>query len=268
MIVRFDDLSAPELAPFACLTGRQLLNRDIFIAESENVILSALEAGVEPVSLLCEERHICGKAASLIQKLGDTPVYTAPDEVLASLTGYALSRGMLCAMKRPKMPDAAEILGKIALNKAKCRVAVLDNVLDAENIGAIIRSAAALGADGVFMTPDCTDALSRRAARVSMGAVFRVPVCSIPKLENGGAQLLRHFGFTVCALALDRRSENIRDINASRLALVLGNEGRGLSSETLAACDKTAIIPMHAGTDSLNVAAAAAVALWEFCRPE
>lgn len=257
MIIRLDDINDPRLAPYASLTRRQLAGEDIFIAESENVILSALDNGVEPLSLLCEERHILGKAKQLITRLGDLPVYTAPDSELERLTGYSLSRGMLCAMRRPKEKTVQQVLG------VATRVAVLENLTDSENMGAIFRSAAALGIDGVLLTPRCADALARRCVRVSMGAVFRVPFARIEELPAGGIQTLRSFGFTVCALALTKDSVPIQEVRVTKPALVLGNEGAGLEQATIDACDKSVIIPMYRGTDSLNVAAAAAVAFWE-----
>jgi len=257
VIIRIDDIMDARLAPFASLTRRQLKGEDIFIAESENVILSAIENGVQPISLLCEERHINGKAQGLIEKLGEIPVYTAPDSQLERLTGYALSRGMLCAMRRPKPISAETVL------KSARRVAVLESLADSENMGAIFRSAAALGIDGVLLSPRCADVLARRCVRVSMGAVFRIPFAELPELPSGGVELLHKFGFTACALALTKNSIPIQSLQVDKPALILGNEGRGLDETTLAACDKSVIIPMYHGTDSLNVAAAAAVAFWE-----
>ncbi|MCR4622595.1 MAG: RNA methyltransferase [Clostridiales bacterium] len=258
MIICDIDLGAPELQAYCALTQKQAHSEGVFIAESINVIQSALDAGIKPLSLLCERRHAEGKAAELIKKLGDIPVYTPPDEAIKKLTGYELSRGVLCAMERPIPMTADE-----ALADAHC-CAVMENVRDETNLGAIFRSAAALGMDAVMLCGSCSDPLSRRAARVSTGAVFRLPWARLPALSEGGAEILKRRGFTLCALALSDRSEGPEALaNAVMPAVVLGNEGEGLSREAVACCDITVRIPMRRGVDSLNVSAAAAIAFWE-----
>lgn len=268
-IVEVTDLTRPELAVFTRLTEAQLRNRlepekGIFIAESPKVIARALDAGCVPVSLLMERRHIAGDAASILVRCGDVPVFTAEREVLAQLTGFALTRGVLCAMQRPKLP-AVETLCAGAH-----RVAVLEGIVDPTNVGAIFRSAAALGMDAVLLSPNCCDPLHRRAARVSMGTVFQVPWAQIGETpadwpEKGLAQL-NALGFKTAAMALSDRSVSIDDEALARepkLAIVLGTEGDGLSHTTIASCDYTVKIPMSHGVDSLNVAAASAVAFWQ-----
>lgn len=263
------DLSAPELDVFARLTEAQLRNRlepekGVFIAESPKVIIRALDAGFAPVSFLMERRHITGDAAELLARWPDTPVYTAERAVLSSLTGYELTRGVLCAMRRPRLPEAETLLSEAR------RVAVLENIVDSTNIGAIFRSAAALGIDAILLTPSCCDPLCRRAVRVSMGTVFQVPwaqigTCPADWPENGIAQL-HSLGFKTAAMALSDRSVSIDDSALSaepKLAIVLGTEGDGLAHSTIAACDYTVKIPMSHGVDSLNVAAASAVAFWQ-----
>ena len=271
-IVEITDISAPELAVYTRLTEAQLRNRlhpeeGLFIAESPKVIGYALDAGYAPVSLLTERRHIAGKAAALIARLGDVPVYTADGAALQKLTGYPLTRGVLCAMRRKPLLRVEALCG------AARRVAVLENIVDATNLGAIFRSAAALGVDAVLLTPSCCDPLNRRAVRVSMGTVFQVPWTHIGDAPGdwpeAGLARLSALGYRSVALALTDRSVSIDDANLKaqpRLALVLGTEGDGLSPETIARCDFTARIPMAHGVDSLNVAAAGAVAFWELCR--
>ena len=256
------DFNAPELDVYARLTEAQLLNRfepqkGMFIAESPKVICRALDAGCKPVSLLVERSHCNEEAQAAIARCGNVPVYTAELPVLTQLTGFQLTRGMLCAMLRPKQPDPQDIL------KACRRVAVLENVMNPTNVGAIFRSAAALGMDAVLLTSGCTDPLYRRSARVSMGTVFQVPWAYVPE---DWQTLLRGAGFATAAMALTDDSLSIdapqlRD--AARLAVVLGTEGDGLAKETIARCDYTVKIPMSHGVDSLNVAAASAVAFWE-----
>ena len=268
-IVEIHDLSAPELDVYARLTEGQLRSRQapekgLFIAESIKVIGHALDAGYEPVSLLMEEKHITGDAAELIARCGeDIPVYTAKREVLAELTGYALTRGVLCAMRRKPLPTAEEVC------KGARRVAVLEGIVDPTNVGAILRSAAALHMDAVLVTPTCCDPLHRRAVRVSMGTVFQVPWTRIgdsaADWPEAGLARLRRMGFTTCALALSDGALSIDDpalTRCERLALVLGSEGDGLAPATIARCDCVARIPMARGVDSLNVAAASAVAFW------
>ena len=271
-IIEITDITAPELDPYVRLTEAQLKNRlhpedGLFIAESPKVIGYALDAGYQPVSLLMERRHIVGKAAALLARAGDIPVYTADEEVLRRLTGYPLTRGVLCAMSRRPLPPVA------AVCRDARRVAVLEGVVDATNIGAIFRSAAALGVDGVLLTPTACDPLNRRAVRVSMGTVFQVPWTRIGEAPadwpEAGLSALAALGFRSAALALSEDSLDIDDPRLAaepRLALVLGTEGDGLAPDTVARCDYTARIPMAHGVDSLNVAAAGAVAFWTLCR--
>lgn len=251
------DIPPGALEAYKNLTRRQLAAQDRFIAESVPVIEAALEAGLTPLSLLCEQRHVQGKAAALISRLGDIPVYAPPDEEIRALTGYELFRGVLCEMRRPEALAPGDVLS----GARSC--AVLEDVSDETNLGAIFRSAAALGVGAVLLTPGAGDPYSRRSARVSMGAVFRVPFARIPELGEGGAALLTDRGFTLCALALDEDSAPISGFSCPRPAILLGNEGRGLKPETLRCCPNHLVIPMHHGMDSLNVSAAAAVAFWE-----
>lgn len=267
-IVEIADLSAPQLAPYVRLTEAQLRNRlrpeaGLFIAESPTVIACALEAGYEPVSFLMERRHIEGKAAPLLARCPAAPVYTAPSETLAALTGYPLTRGVLCAMRRKPLPEMEQICANAR------RVAVLEGIVDTTNIGAIFRSAAALGMDAVLLTPNCCDPLNRRAVRVSMGTVFQVPWTRIgddnADWPEKGLARLSSLGFRTVALALTDDSVSIDAPELAReprLALVLGSEGDGLAPRTIARCDYTARIPMAHGVDSLNVAAASAVAFY------
>ena len=264
-IIEITDFQAPELDVYARLTENQLVNRAdppsaLFIAESPNVIDRALDAGCVPVSLLLERKHIEGQAAGILRRCGDVPVYTAPLPVLTQLTGFPLTRGVLCAMRRPALPDAAAICAGAR------RIAVLENIMNPTNLGAIFRSAAALNMDAVLLTPACCDALYRRCVRVSMGTVFQVPWTY---LDGGwpepGLETLRRWGFQTAAMALTENSISIRDERlreADRLAVILGTEGDGLAPETIARCDYTVKIPMSHGVDSLNVAAASAVAFW------
>ena len=267
-IIEINDLSAPGLDVYARLTEAQLKNRlrpgdGLFIAESPKVIGYALDAGIEPVSLLMERRHIEGKAAALVARMGDVPVYTADDALLANLVGYPLTRGVLCAMRRPAPVPVETVLAGAR------RAAVLEDIVDATNVGAIFRSAAALGMDAVLLSPSCCDPLNRRAVRVSMGGVFQVPWARLDSWPEGGLARLRATGFKAAAMALDDRALDIDDPRLAaedRLALVLGTEGDGLAADTVAACDYTARIPMAHGVDSLNVASAAAVAFWQLRR--
>jgi len=270
-IIEIADLSAPGLDAYARLTEAQLKNRlhpedGLFIAESPKVIGYALDAGYEPVSLLMERRHIEGKASALLSRVGGVPVYTADGGLLRQLTGYPLTRGVLCAMRRKPLPTAD------ALCQGARRVTVLEGIVDTTNIGAIFRSAAALGVDAVLLTPTCCDPLNRRSVRVSMGTVFQVPWTRIGKTPvdwpEAGLRQLAAMGFKTVALALTEASVSINDPILAvqpRLALVLGTEGDGLSPSTVAHCDFTARIPMAHGVDSLNVAAAGAVAFWVLC---
>lgn len=260
-VIEIQDLAAPALDVYARLTGPQLRHRaGQFVAESPKVIARALDAGCRPVSFLMERRHLTGDAAPLLARCPGTPVYTADREVLAALTGYTLTRGVLCAMERPVPADAA------ALCRTARRVAVLENIVDTTNLGAIFRSAAALHVDAVLLSPSCCDPLGRRSLRVSMGTVFQVPWAVLPGWPEEGLALLKQQGFVTAALALREDSRAIDDPllrRAEKLALVLGTEGDGLAARTIAACDETVLIPMSHGVDSLNVAAAAAVAFWE-----
>ena len=268
-IIEIADLSAPELDVFARLTEAQLRRRaepekGVFIAESAKVIGHALDAGCLPVSLLMERRKLDGQAREIIARCGEIPVYTAEREVLAQLTGYALTRGVLCAMRRPRLPEPEEVC------RSARRIAVLENIVDPTNVGAVFRSAAALGMDAVLITPSCCDPLHRRAVRVSMGTVFQVPwtqVCGDPaEWPQRGMERLSGMGFRTAAMALSDSSVEIDDPRLEeeeKLAIVLGTEGDGLSPRTIAACDYTVRIPMAHGVDSLNVAAASAVAFWQ-----
>ena len=261
-IIEITDFLAPELDVYARLTENQLLNREfpekgLFIAESPKVIQRALDAGYSPVSILVERRHIATQAQEIIARCGGVPVYTAELDVLTQLTGFQLTRGMLCAMRRPPLP----VLSDLCPN-AK-RIAVLENVMNPTNVGAIFRSAAALGMDAVLLTPACSNPLYRRAIRVSMGTVFQVPWTFV---GDDWLESLRRFGFKTAAFALTDNSVSIRDpaLNAEeRLAIVLGTEGDGLASSTIDGCDYTVKIPMTHGVDSLNVAAASAVAFYQ-----
>lgn len=267
-IIELTDLRAPELDVFTRLTEAQLRNRlepekGIFIAESPKVIVRALDAGLTPVSFLMERRHIEGQAAELIARCPDAPVYTAEREVLAELTGYELTRGILCAMRRPRLPSVEQLCADAH------RVAVLEGIVDTTNLGAIFRSAAALHMDAVLLTPTCCDPLCRRAARVSMGTVFQVPWTRIGGWPEEGLAQLNALGFRTAAMALSDNSISVDDprLHAEdKLAIVLGTEGDGLAAATIARCDDTVKIPMSHGVDSLNVAAASAVAFWELRR--
>jgi tRNA G18 (ribose-2'-O)-methylase SpoU len=262
-LTEITDFHAPELDVYARLTEAQLLNRfepkkGMFIAESPKVIMRALDAGCEPVSLLVERNHINEEAEEAIARCGDVPVFTAPLEVLTQLTGFQLTRGMLCAMRRPKPLTLAE-----AVRDAK-RVALLENVMNPTNVGAIFRSAAALGMDAVLLTEGSTNPLYRRSCRVSMGTVFQIPWAYLDSPDQ-----LEEAGFVSVAMALRDDSLSIDDPrlrSAEKLAIVLGTEGDGLQQTTIDRCTYTVRIPMSHGVDSLNVAAASAVAFWELCR--
>ena len=261
-LITLTDFSAPELDVYARLTEAQLLNRHnlkegLFIAESPKVIDRALNAGYEPVSFLADSANLRGETLEVIERCGEIPVYTAPFQVLTQLTGYHLTRGMLCAMRRRELPSVAEICASAR------RVAVLEDVMNPTNLGAIFRSAAALGMDAVLLTPGCSDPLYRRSARVSMGTVFQVPWTW---LSPDWLTELKSYGFSSCAMALRDDSYAVDDPalrEIQKLAVVLGTEGEGLADETIARCDYTVKIPMYHGVDSLNVAAASAVAFWE-----
>ena len=268
-IIEITDFHAPELDPYARLTQNQLRNRlepekGIFIAESPKVIDRALDAGYKPVSLLMERKQITGPAAGILSRCGDAPVYTADREMLAELTGFELTRGVLCAFRRPA-PRPVEELCKNAR-----RVAVLEGIVDSTNVGAIFRSAAALNMDAVLINPSCCDPLCRRAVRVSMGTVFQVPWGQLGETPadwpEKGMDILHSLGFKTAAMALSDRSVSIDDEQLAKepkLAIVLGTEGDGLAAGTIASCDYTVKLPMSHGVDSLNVAAASAVAFWQ-----
>lgn len=268
-IIEIQNFSDPALDLYARLTENQLLNRAdpenaLFIAESPLVIGRALDAGCKPVSFLMERQHIEGKGREILARCcQDVPVYTAEESVLAQLTGFHLTRGMLCAMRRPKLPSVEEVC------RSARRIAVLENVMNPTNIGAIFRSAAALGMDAVLLTCAGSDPLYRRASRVSMGNVFLIPWTYLPE-EGDWTQLLRSFGFHTVAMALRDDSVRLDDPRLAaeeKLAIVMGTEGDGLASSTIASCDYTVKIPMYHGVDSLNVAAASAVAFYELGLP-
>lgn len=263
-VIEITDFSAPELDIYARLTENQLVNRAdpenaMFVAESPVVIERALDAGCVPVSFLMEKKHVEGKGRVLIDRCPEIPVYAAELEVLTELTGFHLTRGMLCAMKRPKTAAVRDICAGTA------RIAVLENVMNPTNVGAIFRSAAALGIDAVLLTQEGSDPLYRRAVRVSMGTVFQVPWTYLPA-DSDWQELLHDMGFKTAAMALRDDSYSIADERLKKigkLAIVLGTEGDGLASATIADCDYTVKIPMSHGVDSLNVAAASAVAFYQ-----
>ncbi len=271
-IIEIQDFAAPELDIYARLTEAQLLNRfdpknAMFIAESPKVIDRALDAGYRPVSLLMERKDICGQAKDIIARCGDIPTFTADRDVLAQLTGYHLTRGVLCAMRRVPLPSVEDICSNAS------RIVVLENVMNPTNVGAIFRSAAALGIDAVLLTPGCSDPLYRRSARVSMGTVFQIPWTfigsDINQWPHPGLERIQQLGFKTAAMALSDRSVSIDDpaLNSEeKLAVILGSEGDGLTETTIAQCDYTVKIPMQNGVDSLNVAAASAVAFWQLCK--
>ncbi|WP_291594906.1 TrmH family RNA methyltransferase [Bacteroides sp.] len=265
-IIEISSLSHPGVEVFSTLTEIQLRNRiepdkGIFIVESPKVIKRALDAGYEPLAILCEQKHITGDAADIIERCGDLPVYTGSRELLAELTGYVLTRGVLCAMRRPMPRSMEEVCQEVR------RIVVIDSVVDATNIGAIFRSAAALGIDAVLLTRNSCEPLNRRAVRVSMGSVFFVPWTWM----DGSLSELKNLGFRTAAMALTDNSISIDNpILAAepKLAIVMGNEGDGLPNETISEADYVVRIPMSHGIDSLNVAAAAAVAFWQLRAPQ
>lgn len=269
-MIEITDFDAPELDVYARLTEAQLLNKDhpedgLFIAESPKVISRALDGGYEPVSVLVEKKQVLKDAETIavLGKCGNVPVYTAEFEVLTKLTGFKLTRGMLCAMKRRRLPGLQEICNGCD------RIAVLENVMNPTNVGAIFRSAAALHMDAVILTGGCSNPLYRRASRVSMGTVFQIPWTFVDNSviwPEEGMKILRELGFKTAAMALKEDSASIDDpelMKEDKLALILGTEGDGLAPETIADCDYTVMIPMSHGVDSLNVAAASAVAFWQ-----
>ena len=268
-IMKITDLSIPELDIYARLSEVQLLRyyepkEGIFIAESPKVVERALDAGYQPLSVLVEKKHIEGEAKEVIARCGDIPIYTAEFSVLTKLTGFQLTRGMLCAMQRKPLSSVEEIC------QGARRIAILENVVNPTNVGAIFRSAAALHMDAVLLSPACSNPLYRRAARVSMGTVFQIPWTYFDEKEAGwpaqGMNLLKGMGFKTVAMALREDSVNIDDpalMAEDKLAVILGAEGDGLADCTIADCDYTVCIPMSHGVDSLNVAAASAVAFWQ-----
>ncbi len=262
-IIEITDLTASELDFYARLSEVQLRRYyepkpGLFIAESPKVIERGLNAGYKPVSLLLEEKHITGEAKEIISRCGEVPVFTAKPEVLTKLTGFHLTRGALCVMHRCAMPSVEAVCADAR------RIAVLENVVNPTNVGAIFRSAAALGMDAVLLTPSCSDPLYRRAARVSMGTVFQIPWTYLS--EETGMETLKKLGFKMAAMALCEDSVSVDDPQLcaeEKLAVVLGTEGEGLAATTIVQCDYTVCIPMKHGVDSLNVAAASAVAFWQ-----
>lgn len=268
-IIEITDFHAPELDVYARLNENQLLNRaepekGLFIAESPKVVERAMNAGYEPVSMLLEKKHIEGEAKEIIERSGDIPIFTAEFEVLKQLTGFALTRGVLCAMRRKPLPTIEEVCAG-----AK-RIAILENVMNPTNVGAIFRSAAALNMDAVLLTPACSNPLYRRAARVSMGTVFQVPWTYFSGETSAwpypGITQIKELGFKTAAMALCDDTVAIDDpklMQEEKLAVILGTEGDGLAAATIADCDYTVKIPMSHGVDSLNVAAASAVAFWQ-----
>ena len=261
-IIEITDFHAPELDVYARLTEAQLLNKEfpekgLFIAESPKVIERALDAGYEPVSFLMEKRHIVGEGKLVLERISDVPVFCAEFDVLTQLTGFKLTRGMLCAMKRKPLPDVKEIC------ENKRRIVILDKVMNPTNVGAIIRSAAALGMDAVILTPGCSDPLYRRAARVSMGTVFQIDWTF---MTDDSLDEIKSLGFKTVAMALKDNTFSINDprlTKEKKLAVIMGTEGDGLSDSTISDCDFTVKIPMYHGVDSLNVAAASAVAFYQ-----
>ena len=261
-ITEITDFLSPELDVYARLSEVQLLNREfpekgLFIAESPKVIERALDAGYEPASCLMEKRHIEGEGRQILARIKDVPVFCAEFDVLTQLTGFKLTRGMLCAMKRKPLPDVKDIC------KNKSRIVILDKVVNPTNVGAIIRSAAALGMDAVLLTPGCSDPLYRRAARVSMGTVFQIEWTF---LSSDSLNEIKALGFKTAAMALKDNSVSVDApelTGEKKLAVIMGTEGDGLSDETISSCDFTVKIPMHHGVDSLNVAAASAVAFYQ-----
>lgn len=267
-IIEITDFNAPELDIYARLTENQLLNRHepekgIFIAESPKVVERALDAGYTPISLLLEKKHISGEAKHIVERCKDIPIYTAEFDVLTELTGFKLTRGVLAAMYRKALPSIESICSNSK------RIAVLDSVMNPTNVGAIFRSAAALGIDGILLTSGSSNPLYRRAIRVSMGTVFQIPWTFIDDINTDNASVidtLKNLGFKTAAMALKDNSVNINDSNLlseDKLAIILGTEGDGLSEVTISSCDYTVCIPMFHQVDSLNVATASAIAFWE-----
>lgn len=266
--IHLTDLTHPDLQAYSSLTEAQLRNRlepdkGIFICESPKVIRVALDAGCRPLSLLAEEKHLVGQAADIVEHCGDIPIYTGSRELLASLTGYELTRGVLCAMQRPKARDVEETC------RHASRVVLVDSVVNSTNTGAIFRAAAALGIDAVLLTPTCCDPLNRRSVRVSMGTVFQIPWAYLPSWPHPAMERFHDMGFKTAAMALTPDAvpiDNPQLMAEERLVIVMGTEGDGLAHRTIESCDYKVIIPMSRGVDSLNVAAAASVAFWQLRR--
>ena len=268
-IIEITDFQAPVLDIYARLSEGQLLNRHepekgLFIAESPKVVERALDAGYEPVSMLLEPKHIEGQAKNVVSRVGDIPIFTAELDILTQLTGFQLTRGVLCAMRRPALPSVATVCADAR------RIAILENVMNPTNVGAIFRSAAALNMDAVLLTPSCSNPLYRRAIRVSMGTVFQVPWTFLGNEDSDTSdvdvKLLKELGFKTAAMALSDEAVSIDNpelMAEDKLAIILGTEGDGLATHTIADCDYTVCIPMSHGVDSLNVAAASAVAFWQ-----
>ncbi|MGN0614486.1 MAG: TrmH family RNA methyltransferase [Porcipelethomonas sp.] len=264
-IIEISDLSSEELVPYAASSELQLKRffepePGIFIAESPKVIRLALDAGYQPLSILIERKYISGQGEDIIKRCGDIPVYTADTAVLTQLTGFKLTQGVLCAMRRKSLMSAGSVFGKAS------RIAVLEDVMNQTNVGAVFRSAAALGFDGVLLTCGCSDPLYRRSVRVSMGTIFSIPWAYFEKNTPDYVSLLKDAGFTTVAMALHSNTINIDDPvlkSKEKIAVILGTEGEGLKQSTIESCDYTVKIPMAEGIDSLNVAAASAVAFWE-----
>lgn len=268
-IIEINDFNSSEIDIYARLNEAQLKHYyepkgGIFIAESPKTIERALNAGFEPISVLMEKKHIDGEASSIVNRVGDVPIYVAEFDVLSKLTGFNLTRGALCAMKRPELPSVSDVC------KDATRIAIIEDVVNPTNVGAIIRSAAALGMDAVLLTPNCSDPLSRRAIRVSMGTVFQIPWTFIGSKKNPiwpeeSMASLNEMGFKTAAMALEEDSVNINDpslLSEEKIAIILGTEGEGLCDKTIELSDYTVMIPMKHGVDSLNVAAASAVAFF------
>ena len=261
-IIEITDINAEELKPYTDTSELELKNADIpmFIAESPKVIRTALESGYEPLSMLTERKYIDGQAKDIVEKVGDIPVYTASSQLLTELTGYKMTQGVLCAMKRKKLHVPEDVLADAE------RIAVLEDVMNQTNIGAVFRSAAALGFDAVLLTPSSSDPLYRRSVRVSMGTVFQMPWTYFHSSPPDYISELKKAGFACAAMALRKDTVKINDprlMSEKRLAVILGTEGEGLKESTIDACDYTIKIPMSHGVDSLNVAAASAVAFWQ-----
>lgn len=264
-IIEIDNLDLKELEPYTCTSEVKLLRYNepkpgIFIAESPNVIRRALDAGYEPLSFLMERNMIFGKARDIVERCGKVHIYTADSHVLTRITGFHLTLGVLCAMKRRALPDADVVCA------GKRRIAVLEDIVNPANVGAIFRSAAALNFDTVLLTPNCCDPLYRRALRVSMGTVFQIPWTFLTYSKSGYVEMIKSMGFSTAAMSLQYQSAEIDDpalMTEDRLAVFLGTEGSGLQHDTVKACDHVVKIPMANGVDSLNVAAASAVAFWQ-----